>query len=155
MSDISRAELIHIDVDRRLGHEWDEWDGKPLPNAGNFDSRPALFFAWSAASLATALGLTALALYLLAPRLALLWSPLPAALWLMLGLGALVVWAWWALLAVSQALGRCLLPERLAERGPLLRLMRWTSKVADWFGPPPGEAHEAAVVPAAAIDPPA
>jgi len=28
-------------------------------------------------------------------------------------------------------------------------------KVADWFGPPPGEAHEAAVVPAAAIDPPA
>ncbi|HTS87581.1 MAG TPA: DUF116 domain-containing protein [Gemmatimonadales bacterium] len=134
MSDISRAELIHIDVDRRLGHEWDEWDGKPLPNAGNFDSRPALFFVWSAGALAAALGLTALALYLLAPRLALIWSPLPAGLWLTLDLGALVVWAWWALLALSQRLGRCLLPERLAERGPLLRLMRWTSKVADWFG---------------------
>ena len=32
MSDTPRAQLIHIDVDRRLGHEWDEWDGKPLPN---------------------------------------------------------------------------------------------------------------------------
>ena len=40
MSDTPRAQLIHIDVDRRLGHEWDEWDGKPLPNSGNYDSAP-------------------------------------------------------------------------------------------------------------------
>ena len=42
-----RAELIHIDVDRRLGHEWDEWDGTPLPNGGNYDSPPSLFFLWA------------------------------------------------------------------------------------------------------------
>ena len=40
MSDTPRAQLIHIDVDRRLGHEWDEWDGRPLPNRGDFDSVP-------------------------------------------------------------------------------------------------------------------
>src|SRR5258705_9528486 len=26
----ARAQLIHIEVDRRLGHEWDEWNGRPL-----------------------------------------------------------------------------------------------------------------------------
>ena len=35
MAESSRPQLIHIDVDRRLGHEWDEWDGKPLPNRGD------------------------------------------------------------------------------------------------------------------------
>ena len=40
MADGPRAQLIHIDVDRRLGHEWDEWDGQPLPNGGNYDSAP-------------------------------------------------------------------------------------------------------------------
>lgn len=134
MSDIPRAELIHIDVDRRLGHEWDEWDGKPLPNAGNFNSHPALFFAWSAAAIAAALGLLSLAMYLLAPRLALVWSPLASGLWLLLGVSAAAVWIWWILLAVSQTLGRCILPEWLAERGPFLRLMRWTSRVSGWFG---------------------
>ena len=67
MSDTPRAQLIHIDVDRRLGHEWDEWDGKPLPNRGNYDSPPTLFFAWSALALVVGLGLAALALFLLAP----------------------------------------------------------------------------------------
>ena len=47
----ARAQLIHIDVDRRLGHEWDEWDGTPLPDAGNYDSPPWLFFGWSALAL--------------------------------------------------------------------------------------------------------
>jgi hypothetical protein len=41
-----RPELIHLDVDRRLGHEWDEWDGNPLPNGGNYDTRPRVFFFW-------------------------------------------------------------------------------------------------------------
>ena len=52
MAELPRAQLIHIDVDRRLGHEWDEWDGRPLPNQGNYDSPPALYFAWSALTLA-------------------------------------------------------------------------------------------------------
>jgi uncharacterized protein len=134
MTEIPRAQLIHIDVDRRLGHEWDEWDGGALPNKGNFDAPPALFFAWSALGLSAVLGLLALGLYVLTPRLALLSAWLPRALWLVLAIITATTWVWWLLLAFSQLLRRPLLPERLAERGPFLRLMRWTSFVADRFG---------------------
>lgn len=134
MSDIPRAQIIHIDVDRRLGHEWDEWDGKPLPNLGDFDSAPGLFFLWAAGSLAVALTVVAGVVYLLAPRLGLLVPALPTALWLALGVTAMITWAWMTLIVGSFLVRRPLLPERLAERGPLLWLMRWTSKVADRFG---------------------
>ncbi len=134
MADVPRAQLIHLDVDRRLGHEWDEWDGQPLPNRGNFDSPPALFHGWSAAALAVGPALLALGLYLLSPRLGLLAGSLPAVLWLVLACATALLWLWWLLIMASPAVGRPLLPERLAERGPLLRLMRWTSFVADRFG---------------------
>ena len=134
MSDTPRAQLIHIDVDRRLGHEWDEWDGKPLPNRGDYDSPPLLFFAWSAAALAVGLGLAALVLFLLGPRLADLDARVPRLLWAGLGATTVLLWAWWGVLFLSYAIGRPLLPERLAERGPFLRLMRLTSRVADRFG---------------------
>lgn len=134
MSDIPRAQLIHIDVDRRLGHEWDEWDGKPLPNAGNYDSPPALFFGWSAAAVGSFFGIIALALFLLAPRLGLLVAPLPGILWVTLAVFAGVSWIWWSLLLLSYLLRKPLLPERLAERGPFLRLMRLTSRIAERFG---------------------
>ena len=91
MPEHPRAQLIHIDVDRRLGHEWDEWDGRPLPNRGDYDSPPALFFGWSAAALCAAFAVLALGLYLLAPRLALLHRALPAGLWIALGLAAVLV----------------------------------------------------------------
>ncbi|HSB54375.1 MAG TPA: DUF116 domain-containing protein [Gemmatimonadales bacterium] len=134
MSDIQRAQLIHIDVDRRLGHEWDEWDGRPLPNGGNYDSPPALFFGWSAAAIAAFFGVIALALYLLAPRLALLAPSVPQVAWIVLGAAAGIAWLWWGFLVLSYVLRRPLLPERLAERGPFLRLMRLTSRVAERFG---------------------
>ena len=134
MSETPRAQLIHIDVDRRLGHEWDEWDGKPLPNRGNYDSSPTLFFLWSAAALVVGLGFAALALFLFAPRLADLHDSVPRLLWTGLSVLALVLWAWWGVLLLSFATGRPLLPERLAERGPFLRLMRLTSRVAERFG---------------------
>ncbi len=134
MPDTSRAQLIHIDVDRRLGHEWDEWDGRPLPNSGNYDSPSWLFFAWSAGALAAALVVTALALFLLAPRLALLSPVIPRVLWLSLAGLAVLVTVWWALIALSYTTGRSLLPERLAERGPFLRLMRLTSRTAGRLG---------------------
>jgi hypothetical protein len=134
MSDIQRAQLIHIDVDRRLGHEWDEWDGKALPNGGNYDSPPALFFGWSAVAIGGMFGLIALILYLLGPRLGLIAEPIPRVLWLALGALAGLSWLWWGGIVLSYALRRPLLPERLAERGPFLRLMRWTSRVADRFG---------------------
>jgi hypothetical protein len=129
-----RAQLIHIDVDRRLGHEWDEWDGQPLPNAGNYDSPPVLFFAWSAGTLVIGLGILALALFLLAPRLGGVHPSAPAFLWSGLLLIGALLWAWWGVLFLSYELRRPFLPERLAERGPFLRLMRLTSRVADRFG---------------------
>ena len=134
MAEGPRAQLIHIDVDRRLGHEWDEWDGRPLPNQGNYDSSPALFFAWSAITLAVGLGVVALGLFLLAPRLAGVHQSAPVLLWDGLLVIASVLWAWWGVLFLSYEIGRPLLPERLAERGPFLRLMRLTSRVADRFG---------------------
>lgn len=134
MADGTRAQLIHIDVDRRLGHEWDEWDGKPLPNRGNYDSPPALFFAWSAISLALALAVVVLGLFLLAPRLAAVHRSIPLFLWAALLAIAAVLWLWWSLVLLSCGLRRPLLPERLGERGPFLRLMRLTSRVADQFG---------------------
>jgi hypothetical protein len=134
MSDTPRAQLIHIDVDRRLGHEWDEWDGKPLPNRGDYDSSPFLFFAWSSVALIVGLGLVALLLFLLGPRLAELDARIPRLLWAVLAATAVVLWAWWGVLLLSYVIRRPLLPERLAERGPYLRLMRLTSRVADRFG---------------------
>jgi hypothetical protein len=134
MAELPRAQLIHIDVDRRLGHEWDEWDGRPLPNQGNYDSPPALYFVWSALTLVLLLGVVALALFLLGPRLGAVHSQTPALLWSALLVAGSVLWLWWILLLVSFLAGRSLLPERLAERGPFLRLMRLTSRLAGRFG---------------------
>jgi hypothetical protein len=134
MPETPRAQLIHIDVDRRLGHEWDEWDGRPLPNRGDYDSKPTLFFGWSAAALLVGLGAVAVILYLLGPRLSTLDRALPGGIWTALAVAAVVLWLWWAMLLLSYATGRTLLPEQLAERGPFLRLMRLTSRVADRFG---------------------
>jgi uncharacterized protein len=134
MAEGPRPQLIHLDVDRRLGHEWDEWNGQPLPNQGNYDSSPALFFAWSAATLAIGVGIVGLTLYLLVPRLRAVYQEIPALLWSALLIVTALLWAWWALLFLSYLIGRPLLPERLAERGPFLRLMRFTSRVANRFG---------------------
>ncbi len=134
MAETSRPQLIRIEVDRRLGHEWDEWDGQPLPNEGNYDSPPHLFFQWSAAGLAAALGVVAIGLYLLGPRIGLLIAGLPRTLWIGLGAASAAAWLWWILILLSYATKRSLLPGRLAERGLFLRLMRVTSRVADRFG---------------------
>jgi hypothetical protein len=134
MSEAPRAQLIHIDVDRRLGHEWDEWDGTPLPNAGNYDSPPALFFGWSAVALGFALGVLALVAQLLSPHVAHLSARVPGYVWIGLGVVAAVLWLWWGIILLSYVLRRPLLPEGLAERGPFLRLMRLTSRVAERFG---------------------
>ena len=134
MSDTARPQLIRIEVDRRLGHEWDEWDGRPLPNQGNYDSPPRLFFLWSAAGLAAALGVVAAGLYLLSPRIGLLVPGLPAVLWIALAVVSGAAWLWWLLILASYMAHRSFLPGALAERGPFLRLMRVTSRVADRFG---------------------
>ena len=81
-----------------------------------------------------ATGLLALLLFLLAPRLALLVPSLPSWCWIALGVASAGTWLWWLLLLASWLTHRSLLPERLAERGPFLRLMRLTSRVAERFG---------------------
>ncbi|HEY8257219.1 MAG TPA: DUF116 domain-containing protein [Gemmatimonadales bacterium] len=134
MSDSPRAQLIHIDVDRRLGHEWDDWDGRALPNEGNFDSSPGLFFAWSALALAVAMGAAAAVLFVVAPRLEAVHPLLARLLWGGLAVVGVLFWVWWAVLFLSYRAGKPLLPESLAERGPFLALMRHTSAMAERFG---------------------
>src|SRR2546430_17345282 len=64
----SRAQLIRIETDRRLGHEWDEWDGKPLPGNGDFSADPDPFFRVPALTLAATMAVAPAAAFLLAPR---------------------------------------------------------------------------------------
>lgn len=130
----SKAELIHIEVDRRLGHEWDEWDGRPLPGLGDFSAPAGRFFRYAALTMTAAMGAACLLLFVLWPRLAALWAPLPTALWLGLAAFSLLSWLWFALLIASYYGRWLLLPEPLAERGPFLRLMRWTSQVSRRLG---------------------
>jgi hypothetical protein len=134
MSDSERAELIKLETDRRLGHEWDEWDGNPLPRNGDFDSSPKLFFAWSAVAMAVGLGVLFVLAWLLRPHLASIDPRLVTVTTLAVAGLAALAWIWWALLALTYATRRPLLPGWLAERGPYLRLMRWTSRVANRFG---------------------
>jgi hypothetical protein len=129
-----RAQLIKLETDRRLGHEWDEWDGTPLPNEGWFDSPPGLFFAWSAFAAAVGFGLLFGLALLLHPHLAALAPGLPGGVMLALAVLAGLTTLWWLLLAAAYALRKPILPERLAERGPFLRLMRLTSRLASRFG---------------------
>jgi hypothetical protein len=128
-----RAQLIHIEVDRRLGHEWDEWNGRPLPSGGDFSAPPGLFFRFAAVTLAGIAGAAALLLYIVAPRLAGLAPFLPRISWIALGAAAGVAWLWFGLAALSFYSGTNLLPERLLERGPYLRLMNYTSALSRAF----------------------
>ncbi len=129
-----RAQLIHIEVDRRLGHEWDEWNGRPLPGGGDFSAAPGLFFRFAALTVAAATGALALLLYLIGPRLGTLWPLLPRILWSVLGLFAVLQSLYLSVIAAAFYSGRSLLPERLLERGPYLQLMNYTSLVARAFG---------------------
>src|SRR6266568_5822648 len=100
-ADAHRAQLIHIETDRRLGHEWDEWDGRPLPGNGDFSAPPSLFFRYAGVTLALAAGGAAAALFLLAPRLAAVAPALPTGLWLGLGVAAATAWLWFGVLLLS------------------------------------------------------
>jgi len=128
-----RAQLIHIETDRRLGHEWDEWNGLPLPSGGDF-SAPAQTFFWFAGVTIAAVGLLGWGvLFLLAPRVAELWAPLGTLLELIWGGLVGVTWLWFGVLLASYAGGKNLLPERALERGPFLHLMNLTSLVSRAF----------------------
>ncbi len=117
-----------------MGHEWDEWNGRPLPGGGDFSAAPGLFFRFAALTVAAATGALALLLYLIGPRLGTLWPLLPRILWSVLGLFAVLQSLYLSVIAAAFYSGRSLLPERLLERGPYLQLMNYTSLVARAFG---------------------
>src|SRR5256885_12975541 len=134
LADAPRAQRIHIETDRRLGHEWDEWDGKPLPGNGDFSSPPGLFFRLAALTLAVGLGAIGALIFLLAPRLAAVLPALPALLWGALAVAAGAGALWFALLLLSFYGGVLLLPEGLLERGPYLPVISLTSYLSRLLG---------------------
>jgi len=126
--------LIHIDVDRRLGHEWDEWDGQPLANGGDFRTGTAKYWLFTAVGLVLVTAGAGAVVLLLAPRLAQLHAQLPLALYAGIGaLGALSL-VWLGLIGLSFVLRKALLPGALAERGLLLKTLRLASRVGELFG---------------------
>ena len=133
-SQAPRAQLIHIEVDRRLGHEWDEWNGRPLPGGGDFSAAAGLFFRFAALTLAAFAAAAGFLLYLIGPRLAALSPPLARGVWIGLAAAAGLATLYLSVLAVSFYGRRNLLPERLMERGPYLQLMNYTSLIARAFG---------------------
>src|SRR2546428_8806222 len=126
-SDSPRAQLIHIETDRRLGHEWDEWDGKPLPGNGDFSAPPGVFYRYAGLTLALVAAGAAALIFVLAPRLAAVAAGLPSGLWLAPPRAPPLAWLWFALLLPS-FYGKVLpLPAGWLERGPYLRLLRLTA----------------------------
>jgi len=126
--------LVKIETDRRLGHEWDEWNGQPLPNAGDFRTTAGKYFLFTALGIAGLVVAGLVGIYLLSPRLAQLASWLPRALYLCdvgLALGGAL---WLGLIGLSYATDRALLPSRFAEGGLLLKTLRLSSRVGEMFG---------------------
>src|SRR2546430_978434 len=133
-ADAPRAQLIHLETDRRLGHEWDEWDGRPLPGNGDFSAPPGLFCRFAGLTIGIGMAVGAALIFLLGPRLGTLWAMLPRTLWLALGAASAATWVWFGTLLLSFYGGMLALPEGWLERGPYLRLMSLTSSVSRAFG---------------------
>src|SRR5947199_9866786 len=129
-ADAPRAQLIHIETDRRLGHEWDEWDGKPLPGNGDFSAPPGLFFRLAALTLAVGFGATGALIFLLAPRLEAVLPALPALLWAALPVGPGACALRFVLLLLSFSGRVVLLPGGLRGAGRYLHVVGFPSYVA-------------------------
>ena len=127
-------QLLQLRPDRRLGHEWDDWDGNPVPNDGIHHEPPGLFFRLIGAWFGVAAAVLGVTLWFMAPRLGELWGALTGILWTVLAVGVVGLALWIALLALSLRLGRNLLPPRLLERGLLPRVMPIAEKAGRWFG---------------------
>src|SRR5436853_569401 len=133
-ADAPRAQLSHIETDRRLGDEWYEWDGRPLPRNGDFSAPPGLFIRFAALTIGIGMAVGAALIFLLGPRLGTLWAMRPRTLWLALGAASAATWLWFGILLLSFYGGVLALPEGWLERGPYLRLMSLTSFVSRAFG---------------------
>lgn len=140
------TQLIKIETDRRLGHEWDEWDGNPLENGGDFTSPARLFFIYAAIGIALIATASGGMLFLLAPRLAFLAGWLPAAAAWTLGASTAAALLWLGVIAVSFYAGVLLLPEQMAERGLLLRTLHLASWSGELFRTPRDRTAHASVL---------
>ncbi|MBI4540672.1 MAG: DUF116 domain-containing protein [Gemmatimonadetes bacterium] len=130
----SGPQLLQLRSDRRLGHEWDDWDGEALPNGGVFDTPAVLFFSLAALFFAACLAAAGGIIWLAAPRLA-QWRPeLPELLGAAAVALAIGAYTWLALMAASFFLGRPLLPRLLAEGGLLARILPVTEGVGKRLG---------------------
>jgi hypothetical protein len=126
--------LVKIETDRRLGHEWDEWNGKPLANGGDFRTTTGKFFLFTAVGIAGIVIAGAAGIFLLSPRLAQIASWLPRSLYVADASIASAGGVWLALIAMSYVTDRALLPSRFAEGGLLLKTLRLSSRVGEMFG---------------------
>src|SRR5690554_3055398 len=102
--------LLQIRSDRRLGHEWDDWDGSDLPNGGVFHEKETIFFQLVAftvlAGAAVALGI----LWLTGPRLSALWPPIPGGLARLVAGIAILALVWLLTIGIVLKSGRNWLP---------------------------------------------
>jgi uncharacterized protein len=127
-------QLLQLRSDRRLGHEWDDWDGQPIPDNGVYREPPRLFLLLLAAWLGAVLAGVGAVAWIASPRLGELWAPLPALLGGALAAAALLAALWLIALGLAVRLARNPIPPRLAERGLLPRLMPLAERSGRWFG---------------------
>jgi uncharacterized protein len=126
--------LLQLRSDRRLGHEWDDWDGEPIPDDGIYREPPRLFFLLLGAWFGAILAGTGIIVWIAAPRLGAAWAPAPALLAALLAGAGILIAAWLAALALGLRLARNPLPPALAERGLLPRVMPLAERAGRWFG---------------------
>lgn len=130
----AKPQILQLRPDRRLGHEWDDWDGLPVPDDGIYHEPAGLFYGLTAAWFTAAWLAVAGLCWLVSPRLGTISGALPMILAGVLGAGAIAGIVWIAAIAISVRSGRNLLPARLAERGPLPRIMPMAERTGRVFG---------------------
>ena len=138
-------QILQLRPDRRLGHEWDDWDGNPVPNDGIYHEPPSVFFGLIAAWVGAWALAAALVLWVASPRLAQIGAALPGTLWILLATVVGAASLWLAAVWVSVRIGRNLLPAGLVERGPLPWVMPKAERAGKWFGLSRDRAGNAAV----------
>ncbi len=126
--------LLQIRSDRRLGHEWDDWDGRPLPDDGVFHARETLFYQLSAGAIGVAMAIALALIWLGGPRLSGMREGLDLDLaMLVVGLGLLAV-VWLGAVALVIRTNRNWLPGFLAEGGLVPWMMPKLERLAVAMG---------------------
>jgi uncharacterized protein len=122
--------LLQLRSDRRLGHEWDDWDGEALPGGGDFGGGTGLFFCLAGMLGAMAAGVLGGLAWLVAPRLEGVFGGTVVAVWGGIA-GGLMVWlAYLAAVYAVIRVRRPLLPRVLAEGG----VIPWLLPRVEWLG---------------------